>query len=145
MKYAVLKSILVFYFVVAVFPRVGKCSARPERSPNFIIIFTDDQGYQDLGCFGSPDIRTPNIDRLAEEGTRFTDFYVPVPLCSPSRAALLTGCYPKRVGLGDGVLRPDSTRGIHPDETTLAQLLKQVGYTTGCIGKWHLWNRGQSA
>ena len=113
-------------------------AAGGERPPNFIIIFVDDQGYQDLGCFGSPAIKTPNIDRMAAEGIKFTDFYVAAPLCSPSRAALLTGCYPRRVGLGNWVLRPDSRKGIHPDEITLPELLETRGYTCACIGKWHL-------
>jgi len=108
------------------------------KPPNFIIIFVDDQGYQDLGCYGSPTIKTPCIDRMAAEGVRFTDFYVAAPICSPSRAALLTGCYPARVGLGNWVQRPDSRIGIHPDEVTLAELLRQKGYATACIGKWHL-------
>lgn len=109
-----------------------------EKPPNFIIILADDQGYQDLGCYGSPAIKTPRIDGIAEEGIRFTDFYVAAPICSPSRAALLTGCYPSRIGLGNWVQRPDSRIGIHPDETTLAELLKSKGYATACIGKWHL-------
>ena len=109
-----------------------------QKPPNFIIIFTDDQGYQDLGCYGSPTIKTPRIDRMAEEGVRFTDFYAAAPICSPSRAALMTGCYPSRVGLGNWVQRPDSRIGIHPDEVTLAELLKGKGYATACIGKWHL-------
>jgi arylsulfatase A-like enzyme len=112
--------------------------AAEERPPNFIIIFVDDQGYQDLGCYGAEKIKTPRIDRMAAEGIRFTDFYVAAPLCSPSRAALLTGCYPTRIGMGNWVLRPDSNRGIHPDEVTLAELLKTRGYTCGCIGKWHI-------
>ena len=106
--------------------------------PNFIIIFTDDQGYQDLGCYGSPKIKTPRIDQMAAEGVRFTDFYVGAPICSPSRAALMTGCYPSRVGLGNWVQRPDSRLGINPNEVTIAELLKGKGYATGCIGKWHL-------
>lgn len=105
--------------------------------PNVILIFTDDQGYQDLGCFGSADIRTPNIDRLAIEGMRFTDFYSASPVCTPSRAALLTGCYPQRVG-GLNVLWPDSTTGINGSETTIAEMLKANGYATACVGKWHL-------
>ncbi|MFH1715751.1 MAG: sulfatase-like hydrolase/transferase, partial [Planctomycetota bacterium] len=108
------------------------------KPPNVIIIFADDQGYRDLGCYGSPNIKTPHIDRMAEEGVRFTDFYVGAPICSPSRAALMTGCYPSRVGLGNWVQRPDSRIGIHPDEITLAELLKRQGYATACIGKWHL-------
>lgn len=109
-----------------------------DRPPNFIIIFADDQGYQDLGCFGSRTIKTPNIDRMAAQGTKFTDFYVAAPLCTPSRAALLTGRYPRRVGLARGVLRPDSQRGIDPEVTTIAELLKNRGYATCCVGKWHL-------
>jgi arylsulfatase len=116
--------------------------------PNFIIIFTDDQGYNDLGCFGAPQIKTPNIDRMAAEGMKFTDFYVAAPVCTPSRGALMTGCYPPRNSLGHvprgdegrlgGVFFPNSHAGIHSDEITLAELLKDEGYATGCVGKWHL-------
>jgi len=112
-------------------------AAQSSRPPNFIVIFTDDQGYQDLGCFGSPDIKTPRIDRMAAEGIKFTDFYVAAPVCTPSRAALMTGCYPQRVGL-PSVLNPKSRIGINPNEITLAELLKTRGYATACIGKWHL-------
>ncbi|MHC4252034.1 MAG: sulfatase-like hydrolase/transferase, partial [Planctomycetota bacterium] len=112
-------------------------AAAAEKKPNFVVIFTDDQGYQDIGCFGSPNIRTPNLDRMAAEGRRFTDFYVASPVCSPSRAALLTGCYPPRVGI-TGVLFPRNKNGLNPDEITIADLLKGEGYATACIGKWHL-------
>lgn len=105
--------------------------------PNFIIIFTDDQGYQDVGCFGSPSIKTPNLDRMAAEGMKFTDFYVAASICSPSRAALLTGCYPPRVGITK-VLFPRDSIGLNPKETTIADILKGQGYATTCIGKWHL-------
>jgi len=105
--------------------------------PNFVIIFTDDQGYQDVGCFGSPSIQTPNLDRMAAEGMKFTDFYVAASVCSPSRAALLTGCYPPRVGITK-VLFPRDTMGLNPEEVTIADVLKGRGYTTACIGKWHL-------
>ncbi len=98
--------------------------------PNFVIIFTDDQGYGDLSCYGSKTIRSPRLDKLAEEGTRFTDFYAQ-PVCGPSRSALLTGRYPVRSG---GWSMPES-------EITIAELLKTVGYTTGCIGKWDVSNR----
>lgn len=105
--------------------------------PNIIIIFTDDQGYNDLGCFGSPNIRTPNIDRMANEGIRLTSFYSAASVCTPSRAALLTGCYPERVG-NLGVLFPNSDVGLNPEETTIAEMLKPNGYATACFGKWHL-------
>ncbi len=111
-------------------------SAAPK--PNFIIIFTDDQGYGDLGCFGSKTIKTPNLDRLAKEGRKFTSFMVASPVCSPSRTALLTGCYPKRVSMHKGVLFPGSQHGLHPDEHTIADQLKGAGYATACFGKWHL-------
>ena len=106
--------------------------------PNFIIIFADDQGYGDLSCFGSKTIRTPNVDRLAKEGRKFTSFMVASPVCTPSRAALMTGCYPKRVGMHKHVLFPASKKGLHPDEHTIADHLKSQGYATACFGKWHL-------
>jgi arylsulfatase A-like enzyme len=106
--------------------------------PNVVVIFMDDMGYGDLGCFGSKTIRTPNIDRLAKEGRKFTNFLVASPVCTPSRTALLTGCYPKRVGMHQHVLFPTSTKGLHPDENTIADHLKSQGYATSCIGKWHL-------
>jgi arylsulfatase A len=104
--------------------------------PNVILIFCDDLGYGDLGCYGSK-IRTPNLDRLASEGIRFTHFYSANPVCSPSRAALLTGRYPTRVGV-PVVLFPPDPGGLNEDESTLADLLKKQGYQTMCIGKWHL-------
>jgi arylsulfatase A len=119
-------------------PSSSPAGAAETRRPNFVIIFTDDQGYQDLGCYGSPNIATPRIDRLAAEGMRFTDFHSASPVCTPSRAALLTGCYPARLSLEKGVLFPKSHRGLNPDEVTLAKLLKPLGYATTCIGKWHL-------
>ena len=106
-----------------------------EEQPNFIIIFTDDQGYQDLGCYGSPDIKTPRIDQMAKEGMRFTDFYAQT-VCGPSRAALLTGCYPLRLA------RQGDPNSIHPElhsqEITIAEALKPLGYATGMFGKWDL-------
>jgi arylsulfatase A len=113
-------------------------SRAADAKPNFVIIFADDQGYGDLGCFGSTKIKTPNIDRLATEGRRFTNFMVASPVCTPSRAALLTGCYPKRVGLHQHVLFPTSTKGLNPDEHTIADHLKGQGYATAAFGKWHL-------
>ena len=113
-----------------------------EPPPNFIVIFCDDLGYGDLGCFGSQHHRTPHLDRAAAEGMKFTSFYSASPVCTPSRAALMTGCYPRRVDLDYGqtylVLNPGDGKGLHADEITIAELLKDRGYATACIGKWHL-------
>ena len=109
-----------------------------ETPPNIVFIFIDDQGYYDLGCYGASEVKTPRIDAMAKEGTRLTDYYAAAPICSPSRAGLLTGCYPRRVGNQIWVHRADSPAGIHPSELTLAELFKQNDYATACIGKWHL-------
>src|SRR5262245_39432355 len=108
-----------------------------KRPPNIIHILADDVGYDDIGCFGSKVIATPNLDKLAKQGMRFTSFYAPHPYCTPSRAALLTGCYAQRVGMPK-VLFPNDKQGINSKETTIAALLKALGYATGLIGKWHL-------
>lgn len=108
-----------------------------DAQPNIIIIFTDDQGYQDVGCFGSPDIKTPHLDKMAEEGIKLTDFYAAQAVCSASRAALLTGCYPNRIGV-HGAFMPKSNEGLNLSETTIAEMLKEAGYKTGIFGKWHL-------
>lgn len=105
--------------------------------PNIVLIFTDDQGYADVGCFGATGFKTPNLDRLAAEGRKFTDFHVAQAVCSASRVALLTGCYPNRVGFS-GALGPRSKIGLNTAETTIASLLKKRGYATGMAGKWHL-------
>lgn len=109
-----------------------------EQPPNVVFIFVDDQGYYDLSCYGATEVKTPRIDAMAAEGTRFTDYYAAAPICSPSRAGLMTGCYPRRVGNHIWVHRADSRFGVHPDELTIAELLKGNGYATACIGKWHL-------
>lgn len=115
------------------------CSAA--EKPNFVIIFTDDQGYQDVGCFGSPDIRTPRLNAMAADGMKFTSFYAQ-PICGPSRAALMTGCYPMRVA------ERGHTKQVHPilheDEITIAEVLKTKGYATACFGKWDLAKHSQS-
>ena len=108
------------------------------EKPNVIVILVDDQGYYDLSCYGATEVKTKNIDMLASQGLRFTDYYSAAPICSPSRAGLLTGSYPRRVGLETWVQRADSKIGIHQDERTMAELLHSYGYKTACIGKWHL-------
>lgn len=109
-----------------------------QNPPNIIVFFTDDQGYADLGVYGAEGFETPHLDQLAAEGIRFTNFYVPATVCTPSRAGLLTGRYPKRSNLHEAVLFPYSEGGLSPQEFTMAEMLKEAGYTTSCIGKWHL-------
>ena len=109
-----------------------------ERLPNFIIIYADDMGYGDITTNGNPSIRTPRLDRMAAEGARLTNFYIPACVCTPSRAALLSGCYPKRLSLHEHVLFPYSEHGINANEELLPELLKEKGYATAIFGKWHL-------
>ncbi|MGY8695497.1 MAG: sulfatase-like hydrolase/transferase, partial [Verrucomicrobiia bacterium] len=130
---------LLTLFVLSLFT----FAASAERPPNFIIIFVDDLGYNDVGAYGSKLHRTPNIDRMAKEGRSFSDFYVTSGVCTPSRSSLMTGCYPKRIGMhenekGQWVLFPGNKKGINTVEITLPEILKEQGYTTGIIGKWHL-------
>jgi arylsulfatase A-like enzyme/predicted neuraminidase len=108
-----------------------------DRPPNIVLIYADDLGYGDLGCFGATGWTTPHLDRMATEGVRLTDYHSAQPVCSASRAALLTGCYPNRIGI-HGALGPQARHGIHDDETTIAEVLKSKGYATGMVGKWHL-------
>ena len=115
-------------------------SLAAERGPNVVLIVADDLGYSDVGCYGAPDVRTPNIDRLAREGTRFTSYCAAQGVCTASRAAIMTGCYPNRVGMA-GALNHTSTVGINPRETLLPELLKAKGYATAHYGKWHLGTR----
>ena len=122
-------------------PAEGAATSQGEAQPNVIIIFADDMGYGDLGWYGHPTIRTPQLDRMARQGMKFTQCYVSASVCTPSRAALLTGRYPIRSGLSR-VLIPSSTGGNPADEVTLAEALKRMGYATACVGKWHLgWQR----
>lgn len=120
---------------------LGSCQKSGEESadtpPNIVIIFADDLGYGDLSCYGQQRYQTPHLDQMAKEGIRFTNFYVAQPVCSASRAALLTGCYPNRVGVS-GAFDPSDSVGLHPDEVTIAELVKQQDYATAMYGKWHL-------
>ncbi|MBN2023631.1 MAG: sulfatase [Pirellulales bacterium] len=121
----------------------GSAEAAAPR-PNVVIVFADDLGYGDLGCQGHPSIATPRLDRMAQEGQRWTEFYVAAPVCTPSRAGLLTGRLPVRSGmcsLRDHVLYPDSLGGLPASEITLAEALRAAGYATACVGKWHLGHR----
>jgi len=130
----------------AVLLALNTCTSDRKRSetdqelPNIVIIFADDMGYADAGCFGAEKIKTPNLDRMAEEGIRFTNFYVAQAVCSASRAALLTGCYSNRVSIL-GALGPGAKHGIHENEMTIAELVKQKDYATAIYGKWHLGHR----
>jgi arylsulfatase A len=132
--------LLLVLFIIFLGQQISPTAAQAASSdglPNFVIIFTDDQGYADVGVFGAKGFETPNLDRLAGQGRIFRNFHVAQPVCSASRAALLTGCYPNRIGI-HGALGPRSKVGISNDEMTLAQLVKQRGYTTAIFGKWHL-------
>ncbi|MHC4993452.1 MAG: sulfatase family protein [Planctomycetota bacterium] len=138
------KTVMVWmvFFVHAVLPASSLAQGDASRPPNFVLIFTDDQGYGDLSSFGATHVSTPHIDRLAAEGARLTSFYVAAPVCTPSRAALMTGSYPKRVSMTYGsdfiVLLDGDPKGLNPDEITVAEVLKTRGYATGLFGKWHL-------
>jgi len=134
------------YFSLILFTALGlSLYAQSNRPPNFIVILADDLGYGDLGCYGHPTIKTPNIDKLAQEGIRFTQFYVAANVCSPSRAGLLTGRLPVRTGVtgGLGVFFPHSSTGLPTSEITIAKALKEKGYQTGIVGKWHLGAKAQ--
>jgi arylsulfatase A-like enzyme len=134
--YGVMKlfSLLVAVMVLATHQALA---SEPAREPNIVIILTDDQGYADVGKFGAEGFQTPNLDRMADQGVIFRNFHVAQPICSASRAGLLTGCYPNRIGI-NGALGPHSRIGISDNELTLAQLLKSRGYATAMFGKWHL-------
>jgi arylsulfatase A len=134
-------SFIVFLTFSWTFLGCSSSQKSENRLPNFIIIFTDDLGYGDLSCFGNPTIKTPNLDRMASEGQKWTQFYVADPVCTPSRAGLMTGRYPFRNGMSSAnrvVLFPDSKGGLPNSEITIAEVLKQKNYATAAIGKWHL-------
>ncbi|WP_242203992.1 sulfatase family protein [Aestuariivivens insulae] len=114
-----------------------KQEVKANKPTNFVIVFVDDMGYGDVGCYGATGFTTPNLDKMAAEGMRFTNFYAAQPVCSASRAGILTGCYPNRIGIS-GALFPHSDTGLNPNEITIAEMLKAKGYATGIFGKWHL-------
>ena len=132
-----MKTLLLGAFALTALAVVSLRAAAADRPPNIVIIFTDDQGYADVGVFGAKGFTTPNLDRLATQGRMFTNFHAAQPVCSASRAALLTGCYSNRIGI-HGALGPAAPHGINSSEMTLAELLKPAGYATGMAGKWHL-------
>jgi len=134
---------VVFGTLAAAGPAATAASAAARR-PNFVILLTDDQGIGDLATFGATDIPTPNLDTLAASGVRFTSWYSGSPVCSPSRAALLTGRYPQRTGVGRILPSPRVTPGLHGDELTVARMLQMAGYRTGAFGKWHLGSSPES-
>lgn len=136
-----LKHTILYLFLLVVFIGLPEMVSAQTQKPNFIIIFTDDQGYGDLGVFGHPTIKTPNIDQMAMEGQKWTNFYVAANVCTPSRSAIMTGRLPVRTGMYSNkrrVLFPDSDGGLPQKENTIAKLLKGSGYATAAIGKWHL-------
>jgi len=139
-RQTVKKLVLIFACAAAWFSTVAPAAETKTAAgsqPNVIVFLTDDQGYGDVGCYGAQGLATPQLDRLAREGTRFTNFLVSQPVCTASRASLLTGCYANRVGM-TGALNHTSRTGIHPDETLLPELCQARGYATACFGKWHL-------
>ncbi len=134
-----------FLLVLSALLATARSAAAAEevRPPNLVVIFCDNLGYGDIGCFGSKRNRTPHLDKMAEQGLRLTSFYAASGVCTPSRASLMTGCYPRRVNMevdenGTAVLRPVARKGLNPREITIAEVLKQQGYATACVGKWHL-------
>jgi arylsulfatase A len=137
----ILKPFIFLILLILFQSALTSCSGSSEpktEKPNIVIFFTDDQGYADVGCYNAKGFETPNMDKLANDGIQFTNFYVPATVCTPSRAGLLTGRYPKRYNLHEGVISPFNDHGLPLEEFTMAEMLKTVGYSTGCIGKWHL-------
>lgn len=130
-------SILIAMSIAAAFAPALAAQQKPKRPPNVVIVYVDDMGYGDLGCFGNKKIKTPNLDQMAKEGVRFTSFYVAQGVCSASRAALMTGKYSNRAGVL-GALGPNAKSGLAKNHVTIAEMLKTLNYATGIIGKWHL-------
>lgn len=132
------KSIVLFLCSILLFTTKASSQYLQGEKPNVIVILTDDQGWADLGCYGSEDLHTPNMDQLAKEGVRFTQFYAAASVCSPSRASMLTGMNPHAAGLPGNASSSKGKEGMPTDRFTIAEMMKQAGYTTGHVGKWHL-------
>lgn len=132
------KYITIMLLITVLFASCNQIKQKQNTiKPNVVIIFIDDEGYGDVGCYGATGFQTPNLDQMASNGMRFTNFYSAQPVCSSSRAGLLTGCYPNRIGFS-GALFPRHKIGLNSDELTIAEMFKEQGYTTACFGKWHL-------
>ncbi len=136
------KALLWFLFTAVVLQSCNSKSTeiaatRASNRPNIVLIMTDDQGYSDAGVYGATDFETPNLDQMASEGALLTNYYAAQAVCSASRAGILTGCYPNRIGIHNAFM-PNANKGLHPEETTLAEMLKAQGYATAIFGKWHL-------
>ncbi len=132
-----MKGIVLLCMLAALFTACKQTTEQTTEKPNVVIVFIDDEGYGDVGVYGATGFETPNLDQMAGQGMRFTNFYSAQPVCSASRAGLLTGCYPNRIGIS-GALFPHDSTGINSDEWTIAEMFKDQGYATACFGKWHL-------
>ncbi|MFS4416053.1 sulfatase [Maribacter sp. 2307ULW6-5] len=132
-----LAALCLFWVLFSCKPGTAEKEGATARPPNIVLIFTDDQGYGDVGVFGAADIATPHLDQMAKEGVQLTSYYAAQAVCSASRAGILTGCYPNRIGIHNAMM-PNSGKGLHPGETTLAEMLRELGYKTAIYGKWHL-------
>jgi arylsulfatase A-like enzyme len=137
LKFINMKKSIVLILLTTLLASCNQKTVQITEQPNVVIVFIDDEGYGDVGCYGATGFETPNLDRMAAEGMRFTNFYSAQAVCSASRAGLLTGCYPNRIGIS-GALFPWDTVGINSSEWTMAEMFKEQGYTTACFGKWHL-------
>ncbi len=137
MRRSIVIPVLLICFCSCNEQKKESTNEKSTQPPNIVLIFTDDQGYGDVGVFGADDIATPNLDQMASEGIKLTSFYSAQAVCSASRVGILTGCYPNRVGI-HGALGPESKNGINDSETTMAEMLKEIGYKTAIFGKWHL-------
>ena len=130
----------LFFLTLAVLCSCGDNSKKKDpvsKTPNIVLIFMDDLGFGDIGTYGATGYNTPHLDKMSQEGMRFTNFYAAQAVCSASRAGLLTGCYPNRIGIS-GALFPNSKKGLNTNEITIAEMLKDKGYATAIFGKWHL-------